>query len=123
MIMEYRSGVIHQSFMEPRYYLMVRDSNLVVSSGKRLDDMTKSSDCDDIIDVSLLSGDIISIRYYKTLGGNLYCYLDTIIRGGFCCDWGVETFFSKAFIDDNESIFRDITISYNRDKLLESILY
>ena len=40
----------------------------------------------------LISGDIISIRYYNTLGGNLYCYLDNIIRGGFCCDWGVETF-------------------------------
>ena len=121
MMMEYRSGVIHQSF-NPCYYQMVHDFNLVVSSGKRFDDMSMSSDWD-IIDVALLSGDIISIRYYKTLGGNLYCYLDNIIRGGFCCDWGVETFVSKVFIDDNESIFRDITISYNRDKLLESILY
>lgn len=124
MIMEYRSGVIlHQSFMKPRYYQMVHDFNLVVSSGKRFDDMSMSSDWDDIIDVALLSGDIISIRYYKTLGGNLYCYLDNIIRGGFCCDWGVDTFVSKGFIDVNDFIFRDITTSYNRDKLLESILY
>ena len=55
MIMEYRSGVIHPSFMEPRYYEMVRDFNLVVSSGKRFDDMIRSSDWDDIIDVVLLS--------------------------------------------------------------------
>ena len=75
MIMEYRSGVIHQSFMEPRYYLMVRDSNLVVSSGKRFDDMTKSSDWDDIIDVSVLSG-YLSSKYWDLLDGSIYYELN-----------------------------------------------
>ena len=123
MIMDYRSGVIHQSLMKPRCYQMVNDFNLIVSSGKRFDDMSMSSDWDDIIDVALLSGDIIVIRYYKTRGGYLYCYLDNIIRGGFCCDWGVDTFISKGFVDTNVSLFMDITTCYNRDKVISSVLY
>jgi hypothetical protein len=119
--MEYNSGLIHSSLTNNKYYLLLNDFNIIISSGKRFDDMC-CDDWDNVDSIDLLVGDVISIRYYKTKGGSVYCYLDFLNRNGFCCLFGVDTFISKGFLDNNPLIFSDVSFSYLRDKILDVLL-
>lgn len=127
--MTYIPGQIHESFQKPYYYELSQNFSFLVSN-VRCRDLKTSRDYDDYTrPVDLMKGDIIVLKYFNYLTSNYgvysstYAYFDSIIRdklGRLAVE--LESIVSKDLVFLNKSIFSDITLAYERDKIIESIL-
>jgi len=127
--MTYIPGQIHESFQKPHYYELSQNFSFLVSN-VRCRDLKTSRDYDDYTrPMDLMKGDIIVLKYFNYLTSNYgvysstYAYFDSIIRdklGRLAVE--LESIVSKDLVFLNKSIFSDITLAYERDKIIESIL-
>ena len=120
--MEYIPGIIHESLQMERFLRVSKEFTIVICDEKRLDDFIDPIDWDQTLAIDLKVNDIISIRYYKTRGEQVYCYLEYIISNNQKKEYKKETLISKDFIIRNSFIFEDITIIHSRDDKIDKIL-
>ncbi len=121
--MEYKPGLIHESFQKKRYYI-IRNGFVFGKCEKRYSEFVNIEDWDNCVTyVDLKVNDIIEISYFKY--GNsmdLYCYLYRVINSEGITIHNRETFTSYKFLEANSKIFEDITKSFERDSLISIIL-
>jgi hypothetical protein len=86
--------------------------------------MSDSKDWDETKDISLIKGDVISVRFFKSSPtSEAYTYLEKVWSGGRSIEYKTESIISFGFIQSNTGyLFVDITKSFERDKKIEKIL-
>jgi len=86
--------------------------------------MSDSKDWDDTVDIDLVKGDVISVRFFKSSPtSESYTYLERIYNGVGVIEYKKESIISFGFIQSNTGyLFLDITKAFERDKKIETIL-
>lgn len=125
MIMDYIPGQIHESFQKENFLLVNYDFVWSNCGPKRYSEMSDSKDWDETESIDLSKGDVIVVRFFKTKPtSSTYSYLERVIyRCGDTVEYKTDSIISLDFIKKNTGyLFTDLTKSFERDKLIESIL-
>ena len=122
--MEYIPGYLHEKLQNEFFFLINSDFVWINCGPRRLSEMSDSKDWDETKDISLIKGDVISVRFFKSSPtSEAYTYLEKVWSGGGVTDYKTESIISFGFIQSNEKhLFTDITKSFERDKKIESLL-
>lgn len=126
MRMEYIPGQIHESFQKEHFFLVNYDFIWLNCGPKRYSEMSDSKDWDELEDVQLSGGDIIVVRLFKPRpSSETYSYLERVIhKSGNVTEYKTDSTISLEFILVNKGrLFTDVTKQFERDKIIESILY
>ncbi len=131
--MDYIPGQIHEGFQKENFFLV--NNNFVWSNcgPRRYSEMSDSKHWDDTEVIELSKGDIIVVRFFKNNStSSAYSYLERVIyNNGDVVEYKTESIISLAFIEKNLNpeivknkswLFTDVTKSFERDKIIESIL-
>ena len=123
-MMEYIPGYLHEKLQNEFFFLINSDFVWINCGPRRLSEMSDSKDWDETKDISLIKGDVISVRFFKSSPtSEAYTYLEKVWSGGGVTDYKTESIISFGFIQSNEKhLFTDITKSFERDKKIESLL-
>lgn len=90
-----------------------------------MNEMSDSKDCDETESIDLAKGDIIVVRFFKGRPiSEAYSYLERVIySNGDITEYKTESIISFGFIQKNTGyLFTDMTKSFERDKIIESVL-
>lgn len=131
--MDYIPGQIHENFQKENFFLV--NNNFVWSNcgPRRYSEMSDSSHWDETESVDISKGDIIVVRFFKNdPTSSAYSYLERVIyNNGDVVEYKTESIISLAFIEKNLNpeivknkswLFTDVTKSFERDKIIESVL-
>ena len=121
--MEYIPGYLHEKLQNEFFFLINSDFVWINCGPRRLSEMSDSKDWDETKDISLIKGDVISVRFFKSSPtSEAYTYLEKVWSGGEVIEYKTESIISFGFIQSNEKhLFTDITKSFERDKKIESL--
>ena len=122
--MEYIPGYLHEKLQNEFFFLINSDFVWINCGPRRLSEMSDSKDWDETKDISLIKGDVISVRFFKSSPtSEAYTYLEKVWSGGGVTDYKTESIISFGFIQSNTGyLFVDITKSFEREIKLESLL-
>lgn len=125
--MEYKPGIIHESFQKIHAIEMLQDFNIPVLK-KRWSD-TNLIDDDSTIILNVSKGDILTVRFFKpSTTSTTYTYIEKLITGSTEHLIMSECTLSREFVVKNTQelhngvLFSVVTKQYERDKKIESIL-
>jgi hypothetical protein len=122
--MNYIPGYLHEKLQNEFFFLINNDFVWSNCGPKRLSEMSDSKDWDDIVDIYLVKGDVISVRFFKSSPtSESYTYLERVYNGEGVIEYKKESIISFGFIQSNTGyLFLDITKAFERDKKIEKIL-
>ena len=122
-MMEYIPGYLHEKLQNEFFFLINSDFVWINCGPRRLSEMSDSKDWDETKDISLIKGDVISVRFFKSSPtSEAYTYLEKVWSGGEVIEYKTESIISFGFIQSNTGyLFVDITKSFERDKKIESL--
>ena len=132
-MMEYIPGQIHENFQKEHFFLVNNDFAWSNCGPRRLNEMSDSKDWDETESIELSKGDVVVVRFFKGRPiSEAYSYLERVIySNGDIIEYKTESIISLALFEknldpgkfENKSwLFTDITKSFERDKIIESIL-
>ena len=132
-MMEYIPGQIHESFQKEHFFLINHDFAWTNCGPRRLNEISDSKDWDETESIELSKGDVVVVRFFKGRPiSEAYSYLERVIySNGDIIEYKTESIISLALFEknldpgkfENKSwLFTDITKSFERDKIIESIL-
>lgn len=132
-MMNYIPGYLHEKLQKEHFFLVNLGFSWTNCRDKRLSDMSHSLDWEETDTIELSKGDVISVRFFKSSPtSSAYAYLERVIYGnGDVFEYKTESIISLGLIEknldtgrvENKSwLFTDITMSFERDKKIESIL-
>lgn len=123
-MMEYIPGYLHEKLQNEFFFLINSDFVWINCGYRRLSEMSDSKDWDETKDISLIKGDVISVRFFKSSPtSEAYTYLEKVWSGGEVIEYKTESIISFGFIQSNTGyLFVDITKSFEREIKLESLL-
>ena len=123
-MMNYIPGYLHEKLQNEFFFLINNDFVWSNCGPKRLSEMSDSKDWDDIVDIYLVKGDVISVRFFKSSPtSESYTYLERVYNGEGVIEYKKESIISFGFIQSNTGyLFLDITKAFERDKKIEKIL-
>lgn len=122
--MDYIPGYLHEKLQNEFFFLINSDFVWINCGPRRLSEMSDSKDWDETKDISLIKGDVISVRFFKSSPtSEAYTYLEKVWSGGEVVEYKTESIISFGFIQSNTGyLFVDITKSFEREIKLESLL-
>ncbi len=131
--MNYIPGQIHEKLQKECFFLVNNDFSWSNCRDKRWGDMRDISDWDETDTIELSKGDIVVVRFFKSSPtSDAYTYLERVIyNNGDIIDYKTESIISLALIEknldpgkvENKSwLFTDMTKSFERDKIIDSVL-
>jgi hypothetical protein len=122
-MMEYIPGYLHEKLQNEFFFLINSDFVWLNCGPRRLSEMSDSKHWDETKDISLIKGDVISVRFFKSSPtSEAYTYLEKVWSDGGVVEYKMESIISFGFIQTNSFLFTDITKSFERDKKIESLL-
>jgi hypothetical protein len=123
-MMDYIPGYLHEKLQNEFFFLINNDFVWSNCGPKRLSEMSDSKDWDDTVDIDLVKGDVISVRFFKSSPtSESYTYLERVYNGEGVIEYKKESIISFGFIQSNTGyLFLDITKAFERDKKIETIL-
>jgi hypothetical protein len=123
-MMDYIPGYLHEKLQNEFFFLINNDFVWSNCGPKRLSEMSDSKDWDDTVDIDLVKGDVISVRFFKSSPtSESYTYLERVYNGEGVVEYKKESIISFGFIQSNTGyLFLDITKAFERDKKIETIL-
>ena len=122
-MMEYIPGYLHEKLQNEFFFLINSDFVWSNCGPRRLSEMSDSKDWDETKDISLIKGDVISVRFFKSSPtSEAYTYLEKVWSGDGVIEYKTESIISFAFIQSNPFLLTDITKSFEREIKLESLL-
>ena len=123
-MMNYIPGYLHEKLQNEFFFLINNDFVWSNCGPKRLSEMSDSKDWDDTVDIDLVKGDVISVRFFKSSPtSESYTYLERVYNGEGVVEYKKESIISFGFIQSNTGyLFLDITKAFERDKKIETIL-
>ena len=123
-MMDYIPGYLHEKLQNEFFFLINNDFVWSNCGPKRLSEMSDSKDWDDTVDIDLVKGDVISVRFFKSSPtSESYTYLERVYNGVGVIEYKKESIISFGFIQSNTGyLFLDITKAFERDKKIETIL-
>jgi hypothetical protein len=120
--MEYIPGVIHESLQKEKCFQIELDFSWINCKGKRLNELNTSVDYEKYTDsIDLKKGDIIFVKWFKP-SVECYTYLEKIQTDNIIKYYKTETIVSKGLIECNPKMFRDISVSIEREDKINKIL-
>ena len=133
MKMDYIPDQIHEKLQKEHFFLINYDFTWLNCGPRRYSEMSDSSHWDETETLDLSKGDVIVVRFFKDKPTSpAYSYLERVIdKNGDITEYKTESIISLALIEknldpgkfENKSwVFTDITKSFERDKIIESIL-
>jgi hypothetical protein len=122
--MEYIPGYLHEKLQNEFFFLINSDFVWLNCGPRRLSEMSDSKHWDETKDISLIKGDVISVRFFKSSPtSEAYTYLERVYNGEGVIEYKKESIISFGFIQSNTGyLFTDITKAFERDKKIEKIL-
>jgi hypothetical protein len=122
--MEYIPGYLHEKLQNEFFFLINSDFVWLNCGPRRLSEMSDSKHWDETKDISLIKGDVISVRFFKSSPtSEAYTYLERVYNGEGVVEYKKESIISFGFIQSNTGyLFTDITKAFERDKKIEKIL-
>jgi len=123
-MMEYIPGYLHEKLQNEFFFLINSDFVWLNCGPRRLSEMSDSKHWDETKDISLIKGDVISVRFFKSSPtSEAYTYLERVYNGEGVVEYKKESIISFGFIQSNTGyLFTDITKAFERDKKIEKIL-
>ena len=131
--MDYKPGQIHEGFQKEHFFLINNNFSWSNCGPRRYSEMTDSAHWDETETLELSKDDIIVVRFFKDKpASSAYSYLERVIyNNGDITEYKTESIISLNFIENNLNpekvqnkswLFTDVTKSFERDKIIESIL-
>jgi hypothetical protein len=123
-MMQYIPGYLHEKLQNEFFFLINSDFVWLNCGPRRLSEMSDSKHWDETKDISLIKGDVISVRFFKSSPtSEAYTYLEKVWSGSELIEYKTESIISFGFIQSNTGyLFVDITKSFEREIKLESLL-
>jgi hypothetical protein len=132
-MMKYIPGQIHESFQKEHFFLINHDFDWSNCGPRRLNEMSDSKDWDETESIELSKGDVVVVRFFKGRPiSDAYSYLERVIcSNGDIIEYKTESIISLGLFEknldpgkfENKSwLFTDMTKSFERDKIIESLL-
>ena len=102
-MMEYIPGYLHEKLQNEFFFLINSDFVWINCGPRRLSEMSDSKDWDETKDISLIKGDVISVRFFKSSPtSEAYTYLEKVWSGGGgVIEYKKESIISFGFIQSN----------------------
>ena len=97
-MMEYIPGYLHEKLQNEFFFLINSDFVWINCGPRRLSEMGDSKDWDETKDISLIKGDVISVRFFKSSPtSEAYTYLEKVWSGGGSIEYKTESIISCWF--------------------------
>ncbi len=123
--MEYLPGNIHEKLQVPIALEIINDFNVITCKCRFFTmDVNDDSQTETL---ELKRGDVLIVRLFKPHDDSItYTYIDKAIISNIEIDIKQESFLSGHFVSlntDNKVLFSNITKMYNRDEIIDKLLY